>query len=190
MLARGASHEAARELCDRATTEVRARLADIVYGEADDSFAGVVGRAVRNKGFTLAIAESCTGGLVGHMMTREPGASEYLLVDAVTYANSAKTRLLGIDEEVIRGHGAVSSEVAAAMAEGVRRVSGADLALALTGIAGPAGGTESKPVGTVFIAVAAGTGTTVTEKHFLGSRHQIQTAAAYAGLDLLRRACG
>jgi len=190
VLARAATNESAREICDRATTEVRARLATVVYGDVDDTFAGVVGRSVRNKGFTLAIAESCTGGLVGHMITREPGASDYLLVDAVTYANSAKTRLLGIDEEVIRGHGAVSAEVAAAMAEGVRRVSGADLALSLTGIAGPAGGTESKPVGTVFIAVAGAGGTTVTEKHFHGNRHQIQTAAAYAGLELIRQACG
>jgi nicotinamide-nucleotide amidase len=189
VLARAPTNDAARALAELATAEVRARLANVVYGDVDDTFAGVVGRVVRSKGFTLAIAESCTGGLVGHMVTREPGASEYLLVDAVTYANSAKTRLLGIDEEVIRGHGAVSAEVAAAMAEGVRRVSGADLALSLTGIAGPAGGTESKPVGTVFIAVASATGTTVTEKHFNGNRHQIQTAAAYVGLDLIRQAC-
>jgi nicotinamide-nucleotide amidase len=189
VLARALSNDAARELCDRATSEVRARLSEIVYGDVDDTFAGVVGRIVRNKGLTLAIAESCTGGLVGHMITREPGASEFLLVDAVTYANSAKTRLLGIDEEVIRGHGAVSAEVAAAMAEGVRRVSGADLALSLTGIAGPAGGTAAKPVGTVFIAVASASGTTVTEKHFPGDRQQIQVAAAYAGLDLVRQAC-
>jgi nicotinamide-nucleotide amidase len=189
VLARAASNDTARELCDRATTEVRARLAEFVYGDVDDTFAGVVGRVMRNKGFTLAIAESCTGGLVGHMITRDPGASDFLLVDAVTYANSAKTRLLGIDEEVIRGHGAVSPEVAAAMAEGVRRVSGADIALALTGVAGPAGGTAAKPVGTVFIAVASATGTTVTEKHFLGDRQMIQTAAAYAGLDLVRQAC-
>ncbi len=189
VLARSSSNDAARDLCERATAEVRARLTDVVYGDADDTFAGVVGRAIRNKGFTLAIAESCTGGLVGHMVTREPGASEFLLVDAVTYANSAKTRLLGIDEEVIRGHGAVSSEVAAGMAEGVRRVSGADIALSLTGIAGPAGGTAAKPVGTVYIAIASATGTTVVEKHFLGDRLQIQTAAAYAGLNLVRQAC-
>jgi len=189
VLARAGSHEAARELCDRATTEVRARLSDVVYGDVDDTFAGIVGRVVRNKGLTLAIAESCTGGLVGHMITREPGASEFLLVDAVTYANSAKTRLLGIDEEVIRGHGAVSAEVAAAMAEGVRRVSEADVALSLTGIAGPGGGSAAKPIGTVFIAIATADGTTVTEKHFPGDRHQIQIAAAYAGLDLVRRAC-
>jgi nicotinamide-nucleotide amidase len=189
VLARAAESESAHALCERATTEVRARLSDVIYGEMDDSFAGIVGHAVRNKGLTLAIAESCTGGLVGHMITREPGASDFLLVDAVTYANSAKTRLLGIDEEVIRGHGAVSSEVAAAMAEGVRRVSGADLALSLTGVAGPGGGSASKPVGTVFIAIASAAGTTVVEKHFHGDRQKIQTAAAYAGLDLVRQAC-
>ena len=91
VLARAASYAAARELCDRATVDVRARLGAHVYGEADDTFAGVVGRALRARGWTLAIAESCTGGLVGHMLTREPGASEYLLLDAVTYANSAKS---------------------------------------------------------------------------------------------------
>jgi nicotinamide-nucleotide amidase len=188
VLARASTRDLAREVCDRATVEVKQRLAGVVYGEADDTFAGVVGRALRAKGLTLAIAESCTGGLVGHMITREPGASDFLLVDAVTYANSAKTRLLGIDGDVIRGHGAVSSEVAAAMAEGVKRVSGADLALSLTGTAGPTGGSAAKPVGTVFIAVAGADGTTVTERHFAGDRFQIQTLAAYAGLELVRRA--
>jgi nicotinamide-nucleotide amidase len=188
VLARASTRDLAREVCDRATVEVKQRLAGVVYGEADDTFAGVVGRALRAKGLTLAIAESCTGGLVGHMITREPGASDFLLVDAVTYANSAKTRLLGIDGDVIRGHGAVSSEVAAAMAEGVKRVSGADLALSLTGTAGPTGGSAAKPVGTVFIAVAGADGTTVTERYFAGDRFQIQTLAAYAGLELVRRA--
>jgi nicotinamide-nucleotide amidase len=186
VLARGPSQAQARELCDRAAVEVRTRLSDVIYGEADDTFAGVVGRTLRAKGVTLAIAESCTGGLVGHMITREPGASDFLLVDAVTYANSAKTRLLGVDEDVIRGHGPVSAEVAAAMAEGVRRVAGADIALSLTGIAGPTGGTGERPVGTVFIAVARASGTTVKERHFPGDRYRIQTLAAYAGLALLR----
>ena len=127
-----------RELAERAAQEVRARLGDIIYGEGDDTFAGVVGRALRTRGWTLAIAESCTGGLVGHMLTKEPGASDYLLLDAVTYANSAKQAVLGVDEDVLRGHGAVSAEVAGRMAEGARRVSGADVALAITGIAGPA----------------------------------------------------
>jgi nicotinamide-nucleotide amidase len=186
VLARASSHTSAREACDKATAEVRQRLGDFVYGDEHDTFAGVVGRALRAKGFTLAIAESCTGGLVGHMITREPGASDFLVVDAVTYANSAKSRILGIDEETIRWHGAVSREVAAAMAEGVRRVSGADIALSLTGVAGPGGGSEAKPVGLVFIAVASERGTDVKERNFVGDRHQIQTLASYAGLQLIR----
>jgi nicotinamide-nucleotide amidase len=189
VLARAASQATARDLCEKATVEVKGRLADVIYGEGEDTFPGVIGRLLRTKGYSLAIAESCTGGLVGHMLTREPGASEFLLVDAVTYANSAKTRLLGIEEDVIRGHGAVSPEVAAAMAEGVKRVSGADIALSLTGIAGPAGGTADKPVGTVFVAVAAAGATTVKERHFAGDRHQIQTLAAYAGLHLVKQVC-
>ncbi|HTQ45549.1 MAG TPA: competence/damage-inducible protein A [Polyangiaceae bacterium] len=190
VLARAASHAAARDLCERATAEVRARLGSVVYGDAEDTFAGVVGRALRSRGWTLAIAESCTGGLVGHLLTTEPGASDFLLLDAVTYANSAKSRILGVEEETIRWHGAVSPEVAAAMATGARRVSGADMALALTGIAGPSGGSEEKPVGTVYIAVAKPDGTTdVKHRVFGGERVQIQTLAAYAGLQLVRELC-
>ncbi|HEY2509759.1 MAG TPA: competence/damage-inducible protein A [Polyangiaceae bacterium] len=190
VLARAADANAARTLCDAATTEVRQRLAEVIYGEGEDTFAGMVGRTLRGRGFTLAIAESCTGGLVGHMVTREPGASDFLLVDAVTYANSAKTRLLGVEEDVLRGHGAVSPEVAAAMAEGVRRVASADVALSLTGIAGPSGGSAEKPVGTVYLAVASAKGTVVKHRVFPGERFQIQTLAAYAGLQLVREACG
>jgi len=190
VLARAASHSAARDLCERATTEVRARLGAYVYGDANDSFAGVVGRALRARGWTLAIAESCTGGLVGHMLTRDPGASDFLLLDAVTYANSAKSRILGVDEETIRWHGAVSPEVAGAMAEGARRVSGADVALSLTGIAGPSGGSDAKPVGTVYIALSRPDGTTeVAHRAFTGDRSQIQTLAAYAGLRMVRDLC-
>jgi nicotinamide-nucleotide amidase len=187
VLVRGASLAAARAVCERATAEVRTRLGTYVFGEADDSFAGIVGRALRARGWTLAIAESCTGGLVGHMMTREPGASDFLLLDAVTYANSSKSRLLGVNEETIRWHGAVSSEVAAAMADGAKRVSGADVALSLTGIAGPSGGTEEKPVGTVYIAVASpDAATEVKHRVFSGDRLQVQTLAAYSGLQMVR----
>jgi nicotinamide-nucleotide amidase len=189
VLARAGDAAAASALCVRATDDVRQRLADVIYGEGEDTFAGVVGRGLRARGFTLAIAESCTGGLVGHMVTREPGASDFLLVDAVTYANSAKTRLLGVDEDVLRGHGAVSPEVAAAMAEGVRRVASADVALSLTGVAGPSGGTAEKPVGTVYLAVASAKGTTVKHRVFPGERLQIQTLASYAGLQMVREAC-
>jgi nicotinamide-nucleotide amidase len=190
VLARAASYAMARDLCDRATVDVRARLGAHVYGEADDTFAGVVGRALRGRGWTLAIAESCTGGLVGHMLTREPGASDFLLLDAVTYANSAKSRILGVDEEVIRWHGAVSPEVATAMAQGAKRISGANLALSLTGVAGPSGGTETKPVGTVHIALARPDGATdVLHRVFSGDRTRIQTLASYAGLQMVRDAC-
>jgi nicotinamide-nucleotide amidase len=190
VLARAPSHAIARDLCERATAEVRARLGAYVYGDSDDTFAAVVGRALRARGWTLAIAESCTGGLVGTMLTREPGASDFLLLDAVTYANSAKTRILGVDGETIRWHGAVSPEVAGAMAQGAKRVSGADLALSLTGVAGPSGGSETKPVGTVYIALARPDGTTdVEHRVFGGDRAQIQTLASYAGLRMVRELC-
>jgi nicotinamide-nucleotide amidase len=188
VLARGRDHAGAQALAERAAAEVRARLGDVIYGEGEDTFAGVLGRALRTKNRTLAIAESCTGGLVGTMITREPGASDFLVLDAVTYANSAKQRVLGVDEEVLRGHGAVSSEVACAMAEGARRVSGADVALAITGIAGPTGGSDDKPVGLVYLAVSTAKGTTVKERRLGGDRLWIQTLAAYAGLAMVREA--
>jgi nicotinamide-nucleotide amidase len=190
VLVRAASFACARDVCERATAEVRARLGTYVYGDADDTFAGVVGRALRSRGWKLAIAESCTGGLVGHMLTREPGASDFLVLDAVTYANSSKSRILGVDEETIRWHGAVSPEVATAMASGAKRVSGSDVALSLTGIAGPSGGTDEKPVGTVYFALARPDGA-VDVKHRLlvGDRAQIQTLASYAGLQMVRELC-
>ena len=189
VLARTSPASEARDLAERATQEVRMRIADVIYGEGDDTFAGVLGRELRSRSDKLAIAESCTGGLIGHLLTKEPGASEFLVVDAVTYANTAKTRMLGVGEEVIRGHGAVSSEVAAAMAEGVKHVSGADVALAVTGIAGPSGGSDEKPVGTVFLAVAWPGGLVVKERRFPGDRAQVQKLAAYAGLHLVRELC-
>jgi PncC family amidohydrolase len=190
VLAKSASRAAARDLCERATADVRLRLGSCVYGESEDTFAGVVGRALRARGWTLAVAESCTGGLVGHMLTREPGASDFLLLDAVTYANSAKASVLGVDEETIRWHGAVSPEVAGAMARGARRVAGSDVGLSLTGIAGPSGGSEAKPVGTVYIATVRPDGTSdVQHKLFGGTREQIQTLASYAGLLMLRDLC-
>jgi len=186
VLAKAASQTSARDAAEKAAAEVRARLGDVIYGESDDTFASVVGRFLRTRGLTLAIAESCTGGLVGSMLTREPGASDFLLLDAVTYANSAKARVLGVDEDVLRAHGAVSHEVAALMAEGARRAATSDVALSLTGIAGPTGGSEEKPVGTVYIGVTGPKGTEVKHHVFPGDRPQIQTIAAYAGLKILR----
>jgi len=184
--ARGANREVARDLATRAAAEVKTRLGDVVYGEGDEAFAEMVGRAVRSRGYRLALAESCTGGLIAHMLTRYP-ASDYLMGGAVTYANSAKTRMLGVSEDTLRGHGAVSAEVAAEMAEGVRRVCETDVGLSVTGIAGPTGGTAEKPVGLVYWAVAHPGGTVVRNKVFQGEREEVQIAAAYAVLDLLRR---
>jgi len=169
--------------------EARARLGDAVFGGRADSFPEVVGRVLRNKGKTLAVAESCTGGKVGEMLTRVPGASDYLLLDAVVYANSAKEAVLGVSQEVLRAHGAVSSETAAAMAEGALRVAGADIAVSITGIAGPGGGTEDKPVGTIWFGLARKGEPTITKHRKLPwGRDRVQILSAYVALELVRRA--
>jgi nicotinamide-nucleotide amidase len=184
--ARAASQAAARDAALRASGDVRARLGDVVYGVDDESFPEIVGRAVRSREWRLAIAESCTGGLIAHLLTRYP-ASDYLVGAAVTYANSAKSRLLGVLEDTLRGHGAISAEVAAEMAEGARRLCECEVALAVTGIAGPTGGSAEKPVGLCFWAVAHPGATVVRSRVIKGDRDEVQLAAAYAGLDLLRR---
>ncbi len=137
---------------------------------------------------TLAVAESCTGGFIANRITNVPGASEVFLEGFVTYANEAKTRELGVDANLIAAQGAVSREVAAAMAEGARRVASADYALSTTGIAGPGGGSEQKPVGTVFIALATKSGATQIEQHkFPTDRETFKWLVSQAALDLLRR---
>jgi len=179
----------AEQLSRSIADEVRTRLGDAVFGGRDDSFAQVVGRALRDAGKTLAVAESCTGGEVGEMLTRIPGASDYLLLDAVVYANSAKEAVLGVSSELLLEHGAVSPEVAAAMAEGALRVAGADVAVSITGVAGPDGGTEDKPVGTVWFGLARKGEPTITKHRKLPwERARVQTLAAYFALELIRRA--
>jgi nicotinamide-nucleotide amidase len=169
--------------------QVRALLGGSVFGGQADSFAEVVGKALRDAGKTLAVAESCTGGRIGDMLTRIPGASDYLLLDAVVYANSAKESVLGVSPDVLRAHGAVSSETAAAMAEGALRVAGADIAVSTTGIAGPSGGTEDKPVGTVWFGLARKGEPTITKHRKLPwGRDRVQTLSAYVALELVRRA--
>ena len=148
-----------------------------------------MGRLLRDKRLTLALAESCTGGLVGAMLTSVPGSSDYVLLDAVTYANSAKTKMLGVSPELLRAHGAVSEESAAAMAEGALRVAHSDLAVSITGIAGPGGGTEQKPVGLVFFGLAKKGAPTVTKRRNLpGDRERIRTLAAYVALKMVMQA--
>jgi nicotinamide-nucleotide amidase len=180
---------AARSAAERIAEEVRTRLGDIVYGEGDDRFAAAVGRALRARGYTLAVAESCTGGLIGALLTEIPGSSDYLLLDAVTYSNKAKEHVLGVPAEVLIGHGAVSPECVTSMAEGVRRIAEADIAVAVSGIAGPGGGTSEKPVGLVVFAVSTSAGTTTFEKRFPGDRLRVQRGAAFYALSLVRDAC-
>jgi len=176
----------AQALADTATRDVRQRLGDLIYGEgAGESFPAAVARVLRNSGKKLAIAESCTGGLVSQMLTTIPGSSEFMLLDAVTYSNASKSTVLGVDPELIRAHGAVSVECATAMAEGVRRISGADIAISITGIAGPTGGTDHKPVGLVYVGITTAEGTTVKERNFPGDRGRVQTLAAYTALKLV-----
>lgn len=184
--ARAATQSMARDLALRAGAEVKSRLGDVIFGDGDEAFPDIVGRTLRGRGWRLAIAESCTGGLIAHLLTSYP-ASDYLVGAIVTYANSAKSRLLGVSEDTLRGHGAVSAEVAAEMAEGARRMCECDVAVAVTGIAGPSGGTAQKPVGLVYWAVSHAGGTVVRDRVFAGDRAEIQTHAAYAALDLLRR---
>lgn len=136
----------------------------------------------------LALAESCTGGHIANRITNVPGASAVLWGGGVTYANEAKQALLGVDPDIIKREGAVSEACARAMAEGMRRVSGSDYALAVTGIAGPSGGTADKPVGTVFLALANAAGTTVHRHWNRYDRETFKYVTAQQGLDLVRRA--
>ncbi len=186
---RNGDRTSSHALAEVIANDVRARLGDHVYGEGDDTFAGAVGRGLRARGFTLAVAESCTGGLIGALLTSVAGSSDYLLVDAVTYSNSAKERLLGVPAETLIAHGAVSPECVRAMADGVRRMSSADVAIAVTGIAGPSGGSAEKPVGLVHFAIVSPTGVEVTQKVFPGDRQRVQRGAAYFALGLVRAVC-
>jgi nicotinamide-nucleotide amidase len=187
VLAQAATSSAALEVARRAADDVRARLGDHVYGEGFGSLPEHVGALLAERGQSLAIAESCTGGLAAELLTRIPGSSRYFLGAAVVYANSAKTELLGVPAQLIAEHGAVSAQVARAMAEGVRQRLGADLGLAFTGIAGPDGGTPEKPVGLVHWALASAAGTELRERVFVGDRLGIRRRAAFAGFDLIRR---
>ncbi len=174
-------------LVDRAEVAVRQVLDDYLIGVDDETLAGNTARFLRIAGLTLALAESCTGGLIAKLLTDHPGVSEFLDRSLVTYANSAKIDLLGVGAELIEQYGAVSNECAQAMARGVRLTAGADIGLAVTGIAGPDGGTAEKPVGTVFIAMDTGQGCLTEHFHYHGDREQIRLRTACTALDWLRR---
>ena len=171
-----------------AAPAVREALGTDCYGVDGESLEVVVGALLRERGLGVSTAESCTGGLVAHRLTNIPGSSRYVERGVVVYSNEAKTELLGVPAELIRAHGAVSAPVAEAMARGVCRIGGTACGLAITGIAGPDGGSPEKPVGTVFIGVASPAGVEVRRFRFAGGREAVKWQSAQAALDLLRRA--
>lgn len=144
-----------------------------------------IARRLIERGLTLAVAESCTGGLLGDLLTSFPGSSRYFIGGVIAYADAVKTALLGVDAATIGAYGAVSREVALEMAIGVRERLGTDLGVGITGIAGPDGGTAEKPVGLVFVAVVSAGGTAVKRCQFHGSRSDVKTGAAGVALELI-----
>ncbi len=159
------------------------------YGVDDETLESQVGRLLRARGWTVALAESCTGGLVGHRLTQVGGSSAYFERGFVVYSNAAKRTLLGVPEAVLREHGAVSAPCAEAMARGARERAGTDVGVSVTGIAGPDGGTPTKPVGTVFVGLADARGTVVERHRFDRDREGNKALSAVHALDLLRRRC-
>jgi nicotinamide-nucleotide amidase len=182
-----ASGDAAEHFIDQAELVARQTLGDAIVGFDDDTLAGATIRALTAAGLTLALAESCTGGMIAQQLTDQSGASAVLERGVVSYANRAKHDWLGVSEEILNGPGAVSAECALAMARGVMAAADTRIGLAVTGIAGPTGGTQEKPVGTVFIAMVTKTGQRVERFRFSGNRQQVRLRTTCTALDWLRR---
>ena len=182
------THGKHRDSLPKLVGGLRSRLSEWLFAEGRDTMEEVVGRELTKQGLMLAVAESCTGGLIGHRLTQVAGSSAYLDRGAVCYSNRAKTEMLGVPAELIVQRGAVSKAVAAAMACGIRARANVSVGLSVTGIAGPGGGSETKPVGLVYIGLDDGTGQPITrEFRFHGDRNVIKLRSSQAALDLLRR---
>ena len=182
----GARKEDAKAAIDSQIGLLKDILGDIMYSETDDTLENCIGRILAENGKTLATAESCTGGTISAMITSVPGSSAYFLGSVTSYANSIKTGVLGVPEEIIAEHGAVSSECVAAMAEGVRKLTGSDYSVATSGIAGPGGGSEEKPVGLVWIGVSSAKGTETFRAVFRSNRKRNIERFASTALNYLR----
>jgi competence/damage-inducible protein CinA-like protein len=185
--ARATSLEAAQTRVDEVAGLVEDELEDAVYSRNGESLEQIVSYWLQMRNATLAVAESCTGGLLAERITSVSGSSRYFLGGAVVYSNQVKTELAGVPEEMIHRHGAVSREVAAALAEGIRYRCESTLGVGITGVAGPTGGTSEKPVGLVFHAVASDSGTEVVQRNFGGDRKRIRRYASTMALDMVRR---
>jgi nicotinamide-nucleotide amidase len=184
---RAASLEAAQARVDHLVEKIEEELGDLVFSDNGDSMEQIVGYYLQMRNATLAVAESCTGGMLAERITSVSGSSRYFLGGAVVYSNQLKTAFADVPDELIEKHGAVSPEVAAALADGIRRRSGATLGLGITGVAGPTGGTDAKPVGLVFHALASDAGTDVVERRFPGDRKHVRRFATQQAMDMVRR---
>ena len=182
-----ATVDAAQRRVDEVAGVVEDELDDAVYSRNGESLEQIVGYWLQMRNATVAVAESCTGGLLAERITSIGGSSRYFLGGAVVYSNALKTELAGVPAEMIDRHGAVSREVAAALAEGIRYRCESTLGVGITGVAGPTGGTAEKPVGLVFHAVASSTGTEVVQRNFPGDRKRIRRFASTMALDMVRK---
>ena len=187
-VARGATEAEASARLERVCEAIRARLGPLIYGRDDETLELALGRLLVERRRTLAVAESCTGGLLAQRISAVPGASRYFRGGVVAYANEAKRDLLGVPEPLLAAHGAVSAPVARAMAEGARARLGADLAVSTTGISGPDGGTAEKPVGLVFVGFADAGGSDAYEFLFPFDRERHRLVTSQVALDWVRRA--
>lgn len=187
IIARETGAERTQSLVDSTEAAIRQKLGDAVYSVDGQPMEEVVGALLKQRRLKLSVAESCTGGLICARITNIAGSSEYFERAAVTYSNPAKTEMLGVPGALLERSGAVSSEVAAAMARGIRQAAKTDLGLSVTGIAGPDGGTEQKPVGLVYTALANAQGVKTNEHRFLGNREQVRMKASQMALDMVRR---
>jgi len=183
--ARGESE--AVKLLDELAGRLDEVLDEYIFSRGNETLEEVVGQSLKRRGYTLATAESCTGGLLAGRITDVPGSSEYFLEGVVSYSNDAKIDLLGVPKKWIKTHGAVSEQVAGAMAAGIRKRAGSTFGLGVTGVAGPGGGSDEKPVGLVYIALADDSQTTTRRFIFPGDRQFIRTLSVNAALDMLRR---
>ncbi len=172
---------------DELEGKIRERLGDAVFSTSGESMEDVVGRQLRESGRTLAVAESCTAGMLGMQITRVPGSSRYFTGGILCYSNDAKIKLCGVSPELLQKHGAVSAEVAEALARGVRDSLHSSIGLSITGIAGPEGGTPEKPVGLVYIGICDGKRTENRHRIMPGDRDSIRERSTYLALSLLRR---
>ena len=183
----GAAPNEAQAVLDRLEQAARQQVGKYIYGVDDTSFSDAVVQALRQAGATLALAESCTGGLTGDLITSASGSSEVFELGVISYSNEVKHKILGVDKQIFTDHGAVSQQCVEAMARGVRRLAGSDFGAAISGIAGPTGGTVEKPVGTVHFAVASASGVAHLHRVFPFERQRVKIVSAHTALALVMR---